>query len=84
MMLYGFLVSISFCKNARFLAVTFSMIEIACWNVSMKSTNSASDLLNSFALLVFTVFVDTVGDMLVDLAQSDLHFVERFLARDIF
>ena len=27
--------------------------------------------------------VDTVGDMLVDLTQSDLDFVERFLARDI-
>ena len=27
LMLFGFLVSISFCKNARFLAVPFSMIE---------------------------------------------------------
>ena len=33
----------------------------------MTSTNSASDLLKSFASLVFTVFVDTVGDMFVDL-----------------
>ena len=41
-------------------------------------------LRTSSPLLVFTVFVDTVGDLLVDLAQSDLHFVERFLARDIF
>ena len=48
-MLFGFLVSISFCKNAGLLAVPFSMIEIACWNVSMTPTNSASDLLNSFA-----------------------------------
>ena len=30
LMLFGFRVSISFCKNARFLAVPFSMIEIAC------------------------------------------------------
>ena len=43
LMLFVFPVSISFCKNARFLAVPFSMIEIACWNVSMTSTNSASD-----------------------------------------
>ena len=33
----------------------------------MASTISASDLLKSFASLIFTVFVDTVGDMLVDL-----------------
>ena len=33
----------------------------------MTSTNSASDLLKSFASLVFTVLVDTVGDMLVHL-----------------
>ena len=32
-----------------FLAVFFSMIEITCWNVSMTSTISTSDLLNSFA-----------------------------------
>ena len=32
----------------------------------MTSTISASDLLKSFASLIFTVFVDTVGDMLVD------------------
>ena len=43
-----------------------------------------AELLRSFFFLVFTVFVDTVGDMLVDLTQSDLYFVERFLARDIF
>ena len=33
----------------------------------MTSTNSASDLLKSFPSLVFAVFVDTVGDMLIDL-----------------
>ena len=86
MALFVFPVSISFCKNGRFLAIYFSMIEIACWSVSVTSTHSASDLLNSFApcFLDFTVFIDTVGDMLVDLTQSDLYFDERFLARDIF
>ena len=39
-----------------FLATSFSMIEIPCWNVSMTSTNSASDLLKSFASLIFAVF----------------------------
>ena len=73
--LFVFRVSISFCKNGGFLAISFSMIEIACWSVSMTSTSSASDLLKSFASLVFHCLqlVDTVGDMLVD----------RFLARDI-
>ena len=33
----------------------------------MTSTIPASDLLKSVASLIFTVFVDTVGDMLVDL-----------------
>ena len=37
------------------------------WSVSMTSTNSALDLLKSFASLVFTVFVHTARDMLVDL-----------------
>ena len=52
-MLFVFPVSISFIKKAGFLAISFSMIEIACWNVSMTSTNSASDLLNSFARFGF-------------------------------
>ena len=66
--LFVFRVSISFCKNVRFLAVSFSMIEIVRWNVSMTPTNSASDLLKSFASLVFSVFgLFSVGDMLVDL-----------------
>ena len=43
-----------------------------------------AELLRPFLFLVFTVFVDTAGDMLVDLTQSDLHLVERFLARNIF
>ena len=64
--MFVFRVPISFCKNIRFLAISFSRIEIAC-----LSTMSASDWLKSFASLVLTVFVDTVGDMLVDLTQSD-------------
>ena len=48
------------------------MLEIVRQSASMTSTSSASDLLKSFASLVLTVFVDTVGDMLVDLTQSDL------------
>ena len=48
--LFVFLVSTSFFENAVFLAVSFSMTEIA----SMTSTNSASDLLKFFASLVFT------------------------------
>ena len=43
--LFVFRVSISFCKDVRFLAISFSMIEIAFWNVSMTSAISASDLL---------------------------------------
>ena len=58
--LFVFRVSISFCKNVRFLAISFSMIENARWCVSMTSTILASDLLESFASLVFTVFVDLV------------------------
>ena len=41
----------------------------------MPSSISASDLLKFFASSVFTVFVDTVGDMLVDLTQSDLELI---------
>ena len=48
------------------------MIEIVRWSVSMTSTISSSDLLKFFASLVFTVFVDTIGGVLVDLTQSDL------------
>ena len=58
--LFVFRVSISFCKNVRFLAISFSMIEITRWSVSMTSTISASDFLKSFASLVFTVCVDLV------------------------
>ena len=54
--LFVFRVWISFCKNAGFLAISFSMIEIECWSVSMTSANSASDLLKFFASLVFAVF----------------------------
>ena len=53
MMLFVFYVSISFGKNAGFLAMSFSMIEIAFWSVSMTSTSSASDLLKSFASFGF-------------------------------
>ena len=49
------------------MAISFSTFEVARLSVSMTSTISASDLLKSFASLMFTVFVDTVGDMLVDL-----------------
>ena len=35
--------------------------------ISMASTLSVSDLLESFASLVFTILVDTVGDMPLDL-----------------
>ena len=41
----------------------------------MTSTISASDLLKFFGSLVFTVFVDTVGDMLVDLTHPDLELM---------
>ena len=51
------------------------MNEIVRWNVSMTLTISASALLKFFASLVFMVFVDTVGDMLIDLAQPDLELV---------
>ena len=56
--MFVFRVSISFCKNVWFLAISFSMIEIVRWNVSMTSTISRSDLLKSFASLVFAVFVE--------------------------
>ena len=77
MMLFVFRVSISLCKNARFLAISLSMIEIACWSVSMTSTISASDLLKVFNFfgshgLWLGLSSDTVGDMLVDLTQSGL------------
>ena len=52
MALFVFRVSIPFFKNAGFLAISFSMFEIPCWSVSVTSTNSASDLLKSFASLV--------------------------------
>ena len=79
--MFVFRVSISFCKNALFVAISFSMLDIGRWSVSMTSTISASDLPKSFASLVFTglgfqialvldgKLVDTVGDMLVDLTQ---------------
>ena len=70
MALFVFRVSISFCKNVGFLAISFSMIEITCWSVSMTSANSASDLLKSFASLVFAVFGSQIAvvlnGMLVD------------------
>ena len=67
LMLFGFLCVDFLLQECRVLGFSFSMIEIACWNVSMTSTNSALDLLKSFASLVFAVFVDTAEDMLVDL-----------------
>ena len=51
--LFVFRVSIPFCMNIGFLAISFSMIEIPCWNGSMTSTNSASDLLKSFRFFDF-------------------------------
>ena len=47
----------------------------------MTSTISVSDSLKSFAALVFTVIVDTVGDMLVDLmcASASIEPVRRDL-----
>ena len=54
--LFVFRVSIPFSMNLGFLAISFSMIEIPCWNGSKTSTNSASDLSKSFASLVFAVF----------------------------
>ena len=95
MMLFVFRASISFCKNAGSLAISVSMFEITCWSVSMTSTISASDLLKFYrffdshglwlqiALVLNGKLVDTVGDRLVALTQSDLYFIERFLARDI-
>ena len=66
--LFVFRVPISFCKNDGFLAISFSTIEIACW------TNSASDLLNLFASLVFR-------DMLFDLlcASASVEHVRQDL-----
>ena len=59
----------------------FSMNEIVRWSVSMISTISASDLLQYFASLVFSVLVDIVGDMLVDLlcASASIEPVRRDL-----
>ena len=54
--LFVFRVPISFCKNAKFLAISFSMIEIVRWSAPMTSAISASDSLKFFASLVFTVF----------------------------
>ena len=55
MMLFVFRVSISFCKNTQFLAISFFLLEITRWSVSMTSTTSASDLLKSFASLGFLI-----------------------------
>ena len=63
MMLFVFGVSMSFCKKAGFLAISSSMIEIACWSESMTSTNSASDLLKSFASSVGYVFWDVTSHL---------------------
>ena len=81
MALFVFRVSISFCKNVGFLAFSFSVVEIVRCSVSMTSTILASDLLKFFASLVFAVFVDTVGDMLVDLlyASASVEHVRRDL-----
>ena len=49
--LFVFRGSIPFCMNAGFLAISFSMIEITRWSVSMTSIISASDLLKFFASL---------------------------------
>ena len=51
--LFVFRVSIPFCKNVGFLAISFSMIYIMCWSVSMTSTISASDLLKFFHFFGF-------------------------------
>ena len=50
----------------------FSMVEIVRWNVSMTSTNSASEFAEVFRFFGFrglwlVLSSDTVGDMLVDL-----------------
>ena len=45
-------------------------------------TFSASDLLKSFASLVLGLCW-LVGDMLVDLTQSDFHVIGRFLPCDV-
>ena len=63
--MFVFRVSISFCKNVGFLAIFFSMIEIARWTVSMTSTSSASDLLKFFASLVFTVLTPSETCLLI-------------------
>ena len=83
---FVFRVSILFCKNVGFLATSFSMFEIQCWSVSVTSTNTASDLLKSFASLVFrglrlVLSSDIVGDILVDLlcASASMELVRRDL-----
>ena len=48
-------------QECEVLLPSLSTFEITRWCVSMTSTISASDLLRSFASLIFTVFVDTVG-----------------------
>ena len=51
----------------------------------MTSTNSASDLLKSYASLVFAVLVVTAGDMLVDLlcASASVEPVRLDLERHV-
>ena len=63
MMLFVLRLSISFSKNARFLTISFSMIEIACWSVSMTSTSLASDLLKSFASSLGCTFWDVKSNL---------------------
>ena len=72
--LFVFRVPISFCKNVRFLAISYSMIESVRWSVSMTSTTSASDLLNFFASLVFTVL-----GLLISCASASVEHVRRDL-----
>ena len=81
--LFVFRVSTSFCKNVGFLVISFSMVENRALEC-VRDIHHLSLLIcwSSFASLVFPVFVDTVEDMLVDLAQFRLFVVERFLARD--
>ena len=51
--LFVFCVSLSFCKNVGFLVISFSMIEITYWSVSMTSAISASNLLIFFRFFGF-------------------------------
>ena len=66
--LFVFRVSISFCSIVGFLAISFSMIEIACWSVSLTSTISASDLLK------FYRFFESHGLRLVNLLSKICFF----------